>query len=131
MPALQPLLRHSRPGSRKYPEILPVDIEGRKRKHGGRVNFCPNSKKYREFSVKLAAKLAQRYKDHPSLQVWHIANEYGTYCYCENCAAEFRNWLKARYGTIEELNRSWNKLPLFLTGTIGGVLNIQVVPAVI
>ena len=31
----------------KYPEILPVDVHGRKRTHGKRVNFCPNSKVYR------------------------------------------------------------------------------------
>lgn len=94
--------------SRRYPEILPVDIEGRKRMHGARVNFCPNSRKYREFSVKLAQTMARRYQNHPALLVWHIGNEYGNYCYCSNCAAEFRQWLKDRYGTIAELNRRWN-----------------------
>jgi beta-galactosidase len=94
--------------SQKYPEILPVDAEGRKRTHGGRVNFCPNSRKYREFSVKLAQKMAERYQKHPALLIWHIANEYGAYCYCDNCGGEFRDWLKSRYGSIEELNRRWN-----------------------
>lgn len=94
--------------SKKYPEVLPVDIEGRKRKHGARANFCPNSRVYRNFSAKLAEKLAKMYKDHPALVVWHIGNEYGNYCYCDNCEEEFRNWLKARYGTIEEINRRWN-----------------------
>jgi beta-galactosidase len=94
--------------SLKYPEILPVDFDGRKRKHGGRVNFCPTSKKYRELSVKLSKKLADRYKNYPNLAVWHIGNEYGNYCYCDNCAEEFRNWLKKRYGTVEELNKRWN-----------------------
>ncbi len=94
--------------SKKYPEILPVDINGHKRTHGGRVNFCPNSKVYRKFSSALAMKLAERYKDHPALLLWHIGNEYGSYCYCEHCAEEFREWVKARYGTIEEVNRRWN-----------------------
>lgn len=94
--------------SKKYPEILPVDVEGRKRAHGARVNFCPNSRIYRKYSKELATRLAERYQSHPSLLVWHIANEYGTYCYCDSCAREFRSWLKARYGTIEELNRVWN-----------------------
>lgn len=94
--------------SKKYPEILPVDFDGRKRKHGGRVNFCPTNAKYRELSVKLAEKLAERYKNHPALLVWHIGNEYGNYCYCEHCEEEFRSWLKKRYGTIEQLNKSWN-----------------------
>lgn len=94
--------------SKKYPEVLPVDFDGRKRKHGGRVNFCPNSKVFRELSGKLAGKLAQRYKKHPALKIWHIGNEYGNYCYCENCEKVFREWLKKRYGTIEELNKRWN-----------------------
>ncbi|MEN2983654.1 MAG: beta-galactosidase [Dictyoglomaceae bacterium] len=91
----------------KYPEVLPKDINGLKRTHGGRVNFCPNSKVYREFSKRLVEKLAERYANHPSLLVWHIANEYGTYCYCENCEKAFREWLKKRYGTLEELNKRW------------------------
>lgn len=94
--------------SRKYPEILPVDFEGRKRKHGGRVNFCPNSGVFREFSGRLAGKIAERYHNHPALAVWHIGNEYGNYCYCEICEKAFREWLKARYKTISELNRRWN-----------------------
>lgn len=94
--------------SKKYPEILPVDTQGRKQTHGGRVNFCPNSKVYRKFSTRLARKLAERYKNHKALLVWHIGNEYGNYCFCEHCAEEFRNWVKKRYGTIEEVNRRWN-----------------------
>lgn len=94
--------------SAKYPDILPVDVHGRQRTHGKRVNFCPNSKTYRRFSVNMARKLAKRYHKHPGLLWWRVANEYGTYCYCDNCAQEFRKWLKQRYETIEELNRRWN-----------------------
>lgn len=94
--------------SKKYPEILPVDIAGHKRTHGARVNFCPNSKVYRKYSIALAKNLAERYKNHPALMIWHIGNEYGNYCYCEHCAEEFREWVKARYGTIDEVNKKWN-----------------------
>lgn len=94
--------------SRQYPEVLPVDVNGSKRIHGSRVNFCPNSSVYRRFSVELARRMAVRYKDHPALMIWHVANEYGPHCYCGQCAAGFRVWLKERYGTVEELNRRWN-----------------------
>ncbi|WP_159881768.1 beta-galactosidase [Paenibacillus puerhi] len=94
--------------SRKYPDVLPVDIDGRKRTHGSRVNFCPNSPTYRTYAVRLTEKLAERYGQHPSLLIWHVGNEYGPHCYCDTCAAEFRHWLRARYGTIEELNKRWN-----------------------
>ena len=94
--------------SKKYPEILPTDFNGNKRKFGGRVKFCPNSIKYREFSVKLATKLAERYKDYPNLIAWHIGNEYDNYCYCDNCEEEFRKWVKDKYKTIENVNKAWN-----------------------
>jgi beta-galactosidase len=94
--------------ARKYPDVLRVDFEGRKRRFGRRHNSCPNSPTFRHYSVRLAEKLAERYKDHPTLVAWHVSNEYGGYCYCDNCAAAFRVWLKERYGTLEELNRRWN-----------------------
>lgn len=94
--------------SRKHPDVLPVDVDGNKRTHGARNNFCPNSPTYRRYSTMLAGKLAERYKNHPALVIWHVGNEYATHCYCETCAERFRDWLKERYGTIEELNRRWN-----------------------
>lgn len=94
--------------SKNYPEVLPVDIAGRKRTHGMRVFFCVNSGKYRERAAAIATEMAERYHTYPGLVGWHVANEYGTYCYCENCQKQFRIWLEKRYGTIEHLNDKWN-----------------------
>jgi len=94
--------------SKKYPEILPVDISGRKRTHGMRVFFCVNSKIYRRKSAELITRMAEHYKSMPGLIGWHVANEYGTYCYCENCQNKFWSWLENRYGTLENLNKKWN-----------------------
>lgn len=94
--------------SKNYPEVLPVDIAGRKRTHGMRVFFCVNSEKYLERSAAMATEMAKRYGDYPGLIGWHVANEYGTYCYCDNCQKKFRIWLKNRYKTIENLNEKWN-----------------------
>lgn len=94
--------------ARKYPDILRTEFNGMKRKFGGRHNSCPNSPTYRKYSVRLASKLAERYKDYDNIVAWHISNEYGGECYCENCEKAFRVWLKKRYGTMDELNRVWN-----------------------
>lgn len=94
--------------ARKYPDILRTEFNGMRRKFGGRHNSCPNSPSYRKYSVRLAAKLAERYKDYENIVAWHISNEYGGECYCENCEKAFREWLKNRYKTIDELNRAWN-----------------------
>lgn len=94
--------------AKRHPDILRVDFEGRKRKFGARHNSCPNSPTYQKYSVRLAKKLAQRYKDYENIVVWHISNEYGGECYCENCEQAFRRWLKEKHKTLEELNRVWN-----------------------
>ncbi len=94
--------------ARKYPEVLRTDFYGTKRKFGARHNSCPNSSVYRKYSVRLAEKLAERYQNYDNIIGWHIANEYGGECYCENCEKAFRVWLRERYGSLEELNRAWN-----------------------
>lgn len=94
--------------ARKYPDILRTEHNGIARKFGSRHNSCPNSPTYRKYSVALADKLAERYKDYDNIVGWHISNEYGGSCYCDNCEKAFRNWLKEKYGTIEEVNKAWN-----------------------
>lgn len=93
--------------SQRYPDVLRSDAEGRRHHHGGRVNYCPTSPTYRRFIVQISERLAARYHDHPALVAWHISNEYGGACYCENCAAGFRTWLQQRYHDLEALNRCW------------------------
>ncbi|WNQ13598.1 beta-galactosidase [Paenibacillus aurantius] len=93
--------------ARHYPDVLTVDSVGRKKKFGRRHNSCPNSPTFRKFSGRMAGKLAERYKDHPAILLWHVNNEYGWRCYCDNCEAAFREWLKKKYGTLEEVNRAW------------------------
>lgn len=94
--------------AKRHPDILRVDFEGRKRKFGGRHNSCPNSPTYRKYAPLLAEKLAERYKDYDNIVAWHIANEFGGECYCENCEREFQGWLKKKYQTIDKLNQVWD-----------------------
>jgi beta-galactosidase len=96
--------------AKKYPEILPVDENGIRFNHGSRQTFNPNSPKYRELSKKLVRKIAQRYKDHPALCMWHVNNELSQllgYDYSEITIKKFRNWCKEKYDTCENLNKKW------------------------
>ena len=94
--------------ARKYPEILRTEHSGIRRKFGSRHNSCPNSSVYRRYSAALAEGLADRYKSYDNIVAWHVSNEYGGECYCENCEKAFRKWLEEKYVTIEELNKVWN-----------------------
>lgn len=93
--------------AKKYPEVLRVNAQRQKELFGNRHNHCASSPVYREKVQKINTLLAERYKDHPALAMWHISNEYGGECHCENCQKRFRAFLKDRYGDIETLNRSW------------------------
>lgn len=93
--------------SQAYPDVLRSDEFGTRRQQGGRTNYCPNSPNYRRLSANMARALAERYGQHPAIILWHVSNEYAGACYCETCAAEFRAWLQAKYGTLDELNARW------------------------
>jgi beta-galactosidase len=102
-----PSAAHPQWMSQAYPQIMRSDEFGQRKHHGGRVNYCPNSPDYRRFSGEMARRLAERYKDHPALLLWHISNEYAGHCFCETCAAAFRVWLQEKYETLDELNARW------------------------
>jgi len=96
--------------SRLYPSMLPVTRDGKRLNHGSRQHYCPNSVDYRRESVDLVRRLAERYRSHPALKMWHVHNEYGDHissCYCDRCAVAFRDWLRSRYQTLDRLNFVW------------------------
>ena len=93
---------------KKYPEVARTDYFGRHHKFGQRHNHCPNSLVFQKYAKALVEKLAERYAHNPHVTCWHISNEYGGECYCENCEKAFRVWLKKKYGTIEAVNKAWN-----------------------
>lgn len=93
---------------KKYPDVARVDYQGRRHVVGQRHNFCPSSPNYQRLAQKLVAKLAERYSDNPHIVAWHINNEYGGNCYCENCQKAFQKWLQQKYQTLDRLNQAWN-----------------------
>lgn len=93
--------------SQKYPEVLRVNERREPLLHGGRHNHCLSSKVYRKKVGQINTLLAERYKDHPALGAWHISNEFGGECHCPRCQENFRQWLKEKYGTLDNLNQAW------------------------
>ncbi|GAA2236401.1 beta-galactosidase [Promicromonospora sukumoe] len=103
--ALPPWLAH------QHPEVERTDFQGRRHVFGQRHNACPSSPVYRRLSAELAGRIAERYAGTPGLVAWHVGNEYGGFdggCWCDLCATGFRDWLRARYGTLDRLNEAWN-----------------------
>lgn len=100
--------------TRSYPDTLRVDGNGRRRNHGTRRHYCPNSPTYREFSRRIVAAMSARYSADPRISGWQIDNEFGggktARCYCDHCAHAFRGWLQAKYGDIATLNDAWGAI---------------------
>ena len=91
----------------KYPEVLRTDENRRKQLYGARHNHCFTSPIYRQKVAEINTKLAERFKDHPAVILWHISNEFGGECHCKLCQDAFHQWLKKKYGTPEKMNKAW------------------------
>lgn len=88
-----------------HPDILRVDGYGRRAPEGTRKNYCPNNPVYNQLSRRIAETMVLHYKDNPNVVGWQVDNEFmGDPCYCKNCVDAFRDWLKAKYGSLEKLN---------------------------
>lgn len=93
--------------SELHPEIRRVSRDGRRDPSGGRHNHCLTSPVYREAVRRINRALAERYGKHPALSLWHLGNELNGECHCNLCKTAFHDWLRQRYGSLEELNRVW------------------------
>jgi beta-galactosidase len=98
---------------KKYPRARPVTREGMVLGSGSRGMASPSSPEYRRAATGITEQLARRYGSHPGVVLWHVHNEYGapvSESYDDSSVTAFRDWLRARYGTLEKLNEAWGTL---------------------
>ena len=98
--------------TQKYPEVMQVQADGHRNLPGKRHNFCYTSPVMREKITSIDRVLAERFGRRDNVILWHISNELGgnfgdSTCHCELCQEAFRQWLKKKYGTLENLNSAW------------------------
>ena len=91
----------------KYPETLRIDENGVRDEHGNRAQFSFASARYREFARKIAEQMAIHFGHTPNVVGWQLDNEYGNASYDPETRAQWHAWLKAKYGTIDNLNAHW------------------------
>ncbi|MCX3064327.1 beta-galactosidase [Streptomyces beihaiensis] len=92
---------------RLHPQTLPRDENGRTVWWGSRQHFSHSSSAYRHHAAAITEDLAKRYGHHPALRMWHVNNEYCTFDHGDEAARAFRDWLRAKYHTLDALNDAW------------------------
>jgi beta-galactosidase len=98
----------------EFPEIAPIDEQGRPRGFGSRRHYTFSSQAYWRESARIIEALAQRYGRHRALVGWQTDNEYGCHNTVLSWGAEdlkaFRIWLRHNYQTPERLNEAWGSV---------------------
>ncbi len=94
-----------------HPDVLAVNSRGMRVSFGGRHHNCQSSRVYRSHAVRLLEAFTKEFRDNPHVIGWQTDNELGNshddLCHCPSCRTAFQDWLRDRYGTVEELNRRW------------------------
>ena len=92
-------------------DILAYDSQGRPRQFGSRRHYCFSSSAYRDETVRIVTKMAERFGLHDSVIGWQTDNEFGCHdtvrSYSPAATMAFREWLAEKYTDIDCLNQSW------------------------
>ena len=93
----------------RHPDFYIVNEAGVRHRWGGMGYLCLNNPLYRQYVAKLVNALVLRFGRNPNVIGWQIDNEMDpdrSSCYDEQfCQPHFRQYLKDKFGTIDELNR--------------------------
>ena len=93
----------------KYPSIDVVDPNGNRQYPNHRYMDDVGDPHYQQYALRFADALARHYAKHPALLAFGLDNETGDgpISYSATVKARYIAWLKAKYGTVENLNKAW------------------------
>lgn len=93
---------------KKFPTVKGGNIHGHY-DFGGRKGQCLSDVHFLEYARRITEAEAQALGNHPALIGWQLDNEPGFPFndFDPTCNAEFRNFLREKYGDIENLNSAW------------------------
>lgn len=96
---------------KKYPGILTSDRSGQVKTPGHRYLVGKTHADFIRESQRIDRAIIEHFADNPGIEAWQIDNEIGggNDCFCDVCVAAFQDYLRDKYTTVEELNRSWGE----------------------
>jgi beta-galactosidase len=104
----------------KYPQARHIDSLGNQSYPSvggssatGSAPLCLDNEEVKSAAGKFLTALVERYRNNPAVYGYDVWNEGGVQeCFCPATQAKFREWLKAKYGTVEALGRAWRRYSL-------------------
>ncbi len=95
----------------KHPDIVQIQQDGTPIRLGIRGHRCVTNPTFLEYADRITVEMARHYAGNPAVTGWQIDNELEAYhCCCPHCTEEYRAWLTAKYGTVENLNRAYGNV---------------------
>ena len=93
---------------RKHPEVLVTRAGGQRATYGMRQNMDITNPTYLFYAERVIRQILRHYRDNPAVIGYQIDNETSSYGTAgENVQKGFADYLKKKFGTVEELNRVW------------------------
>jgi beta-galactosidase len=113
----------------RYPDAKQIDASGHviepytvsHRQVGGHPGPCYNHPGALEERQRFMRETLTHFRSHPALAMWDVWNEpeqafpsrtpdtRTLVCYCPHCQARFKQWLEAKYGSLQRLNEVWGR----------------------
>ncbi len=97
-----------------HPGMLARDADGRERIFGSRRHYCFSHEGYLGECRRIVRSLVERFGRNPHIAAWQTDNEYGCHdtvlSFSEAAEDAFRDWLGAKYQSIDALNRAWGNV---------------------
>jgi beta-galactosidase len=91
----------------KYPQALRVDANGMRAQHGNRRQFNYADPLYRHLCADIVAQMARRYGHNANVIGWQIGNEFTDESFDAATRAQFQQFLRNKYKTLDNLNAHW------------------------
>ncbi len=114
--------------TKKHPEILPLDEQGRVKHEGTRRAVCLNSDEFWNYSKRIVEHMAKALGKHPQLIAWQIDNSLGgnftEASFNDDTRLDWHGWLEAKYENVPRMNKRmglrhwgqtvthWNQMPM-------------------
>ena len=96
---------------KRYPGVANTRADGRVNRCGQRYTVGLAHAEFASLAMRIDRAVVEHFAGQAGICGWQVDNEVGGFndCYCERCLANFHDYLREKYATVERLNQSWGE----------------------